>query len=103
MRIRALAGCRQPMTRHANHRTSVSSLLGASVIDPYGNTYGRVTELAVSPLDDAAHICGMLVRRPSHQRETPPSLVRISELESSPDSNLRLRPGATPASLPKDE
>jgi magnesium transporter len=77
--------------------------MGAAVVDAQGNTYGRVRELAVSPLADTAHVYGMVIRKPSERRETPPSLVPITEMEYSPDSGLRLKPGAMPVSLAKDE
>ena len=91
------------MTKHANHKTSVSSLMGAAVVDAEGKTFGRVRELAVSPVDDTAHVYGMIVRRPSEQRDAPPTLVPVADLQFSPGAALRLRAGAKPVSFTKDE
>ena len=91
------------MTKHANHRTSVSSLVGTSVIDAQGSAFGHVKELAVSPIADAVHVYGMVIRQPSQGREGHPSLVTIAELQLTPAGGIQLRPGAKPVSLADDE
>ena len=37
------------MTKHGNHRTSVSALIGSPVADAAGGTFGHVREFAVAP------------------------------------------------------
>ena len=53
------------MTRHANHRTTVSALMGTAVIDAHGATFGHVREVAVAPSVDSAHVHGIVLKRTS--------------------------------------
>jgi magnesium transporter len=91
------------MTKHVNHRTSVSSLVGASVVDAQGNAFGHVKELAVAPIRDSVHVYGMVIRKHSEPRGTHPSLVPVAELQLTPAGAIQLRLGATPVSLTEDE
>ena len=50
------------MTTNANIRTSVSTLMGAALVDARGTTVGTVSEFAVSPMEDSGHVRGVLVR-----------------------------------------
>jgi len=77
------------MTAHANLRTSVSALMGATVRDAGGRTLGHVKEFAVAPTIDAAHVQGILVRlsgpaagwkRPSRSRHSKLTLVPIASI-----------------------
>jgi magnesium transporter len=91
------------MTRHANQRTSVSTLMGSAVADAQGATLGHVRELAVAPSIDAAHIHGVVLKLASSKRTDKPSLVLISQLEITPDGAMQLRESAEPTLLPEDE
>ncbi len=91
------------MTKHANHRTSVSSLVGTSVIDAQGSAFGHVKELAVSPIEDGTHVYGMVIRRPSQPRGDHPALVTISQVQLTANGGIQLRPGANPVLLADDE
>jgi len=91
------------MTKHANHRTSVSALIGAPVVDAMGGIFGHVREFAVAPSIDAAHIHGILIKPASAKRGDRPSLVPVTHLQLTPTGDLRLRETANPTPLPDDE
>ena len=46
-----------------NSATSVSTLVGMSVVDASGKSYGRVHEFAVDVARDAAHVGALILRR----------------------------------------
>ena len=69
------------MTKHANHRTSVSALMGSAVIDAQGGTVGHVREFAVAPAVDASHVHGIVLKLASAKRGDRPSLVPVTELQ----------------------
>jgi magnesium transporter len=91
------------MTKHANQRTSVSALMGATVVDARGVAYGRVREFAVAPVVDASHVHGMVVRLASAKRGDRPSLIPVSELQLNEAGDIQLRETANPVTLPDDE
>jgi magnesium transporter len=91
------------MTKHANQRTSVSALMGATVVDARGVAYGRVREFAVAPAVDASHVHGMVVRLASAKRGDRPSLIPVSELQLNETGGIQLRETANPVTLPDDE
>ena len=68
------------MTKHANQRTSVSTLMGAPIGASDGRALGAVREFAVLPSEDACHIFGVIVRHKDHRKQRPASLVRIADL-----------------------
>src|SRR5665213_690257 len=103
MRYESVQRSWRPMTRHANHKTSVSSLVGASVIDAEGKSFGRVKELAFSPIEDAVHVRAMVVRKSGKASGGTPSCVLIAELRLNSDGVLQLRENAQPAPLATDE
>jgi len=82
------------MTKHTNHKTSVSSLVGASVIDAEGKSFGRVKELAFSPIEDAVHVRAMIVRQSGKSSGDVPSCVLVTELRLNPNGVLQLRENA---------
>ena len=90
------------MTKHANHRTTVSSLMGTAVMDPTGAAFGHVREFAVAPTIDSAHVHGLILRRISTKRGDSQSLVPIAELQFSPAGAMQLRETAQPALLTKN-
>ncbi|HEY0264925.1 MAG TPA: CBS domain-containing protein [Granulicella sp.] len=85
------------MNRHANNRTSLSALLGASVFDASGAVFGRVREFAVDPAADVHRIEGLVVRRSGARRL--PVLVRIAEMQLSDEFSLSLEQGAVPVEI----
>src|ERR1700759_70682 len=89
------------MTKN-NQRTSVSALMGTTVVDAKGATFGHVREFAVAPLVDAAHIHGLVLKLASSKRSASPSLVPIADFQITPGGGLQLRHSARPESLPKD-
>src|SRR6266576_1017042 len=91
------------MTKHANHRTSVSALTGSAVVDARGGTFGHVREFAVAPSIDAAHIHGIVVKPASAKRGDRPSLVPVTQLQLTSTGALQLRETANPTPLPDDE
>ena len=90
------------MTHHANQRTSVSALMGASIAAFGGRAFGAVRELAVLPSEDASHIFGLMLR-PSGKRTSQPSLVRIADLTHAGTGTLQLRPDAAPSEIADTE
>src|ERR1700731_2034830 len=91
------------MTKHANHRTSVSALIGTAVVDAKGGTFGHVREFAVAPSVDAAHIHGIVIKRTSAKRGDRPSLVPVTHLQLTSSGAMQLRATANPTPLPDDE
>src|SRR5438270_2481568 len=91
------------MTKHGNHRTSVSALIGSPVADATGGTFGHVREFAVSPSIDAAHIHGIVIKPVSAKRGDRHSLVPVTELQLTSSGAMQLRETANPTPLPDDE
>src|SRR5207302_5041090 len=91
------------MTKHGNHRTSVSALIGSPVADAAGGTFGHVREFAVAPSIDAAHIHGIVVKPVSAKRGDRHSLVPVTELQLTSTGAMQLRETANPTPLPDDE
>jgi magnesium transporter len=90
------------MTNHTNHRTSVSALVGSTVLDAQGNAFGRIREVAVSPVVDAVHVHGLVIRRLSDARGDLPTLVAMAELMLTQDGHIQLRKDAAVVPLPAD-
>jgi magnesium transporter len=91
------------MTKHTNHRTSVSALMGTAVVDAQGGAIGHVRELAVAPSIDAAHVHGIVLRMASAKRGDRPSLVPVTQLQFTASGAMQLRETARPTPLPDDE
>jgi magnesium transporter len=51
---------------------ALSELLGAPVLDPGGQTQGRVREVVVCPQADPARVCGLIVKTKQGDRLLPP-------------------------------
>lgn len=90
------------MTRHANERTSVSALVGASIRASDGSAFGSVREFAVVPSEDASHVFGFLLRAAGASRKAPHSLVRIEDLVQG-EKGLSLREGTVLVEIPDAE
>ena len=82
------------MTKPANHRTSVSALAGATVVDVQGSPFGYVSDLAVSPIQDAVHVYSLVVHQRSEARGTRSSVL-IGQLQLTADGVIQLREGAS--------
>jgi CBS domain-containing protein len=91
------------MTKHANQRTSVSALMGTTVVDAQGGAFGHVREFAVAPTVDASHVYGMVVRLTSAKRGDRLSLVPVAELQFDDAGQMQLRATAAPTTLSDDE
>jgi magnesium transporter len=100
------------MTAQGNHRTSVSALLGATVLDAGGRPLGHVKEFAVSPTVDAAHVQGLLVRllgaapfwrRPGRSRRAKLTLIPIAALQLTAMGGMQVREDASPIMLLEDD
>jgi sporulation protein YlmC with PRC-barrel domain/CBS domain-containing protein len=89
------------MTKHANQRTSVSTLMGAPIGASNGRALGAVREFAVLPSEDACHIFGVIVRLTAKTKGQP-TLVRIADLIQAP-KGLQLRGDAQPIEVSDDE
>src|ERR1700730_10097554 len=91
------------MTKHSNHRTSVSALIGSAVADAEGGTFGYVREFAVALSIDAAHIHGIVIKRASAKRGDRHTLVPVTQLHLTSTGAMQLRDTANPTLLPDDE
>jgi magnesium transporter len=91
------------MTKHANQRTSVSALMGTTVVDAQGSAFGHVREVAVAPSVDSSHVYGIVLKLASAKRGDRPSLVPVAELQFTPAGQMQLRATATPTTLSDDE
>jgi magnesium transporter len=91
------------MTKRANHRTSVSALMGTAVVDAHGSAFGHVREFAVVPSVDASHVYGMVLKLASAKRGDRPSLVPVTELQLTAAGHMQLRETANPTTLSDDE
>jgi sporulation protein YlmC with PRC-barrel domain/CBS domain-containing protein len=91
------------MGKHANQRTTVSSLLGAAVLDGQGGIFGHVREFAVEPQVDSAHLHGLIVRRRTAKNGRSQCLIPLSHLEFTYAGILQLCASVESAPLPDDE
>ena len=99
------------MTKHANHRTTVSTLMGTAVIDAQGSAFGHVREFAVAPSTDSAHVHGFVLKPVANQvphsgasgRGAAQLLVLIGDLQLTPAGAMQLREARQPSALPKDD
>jgi magnesium transporter len=91
------------MSKHPNSRTSVSTLMGAVVVDAQGATFGHVREVAVSPAADATHVYGMILKLASSKRGDRPSVVPLTDLQFTTAGHMQLRDTARPTQLSGNE
>jgi sporulation protein YlmC with PRC-barrel domain/CBS domain-containing protein len=82
-----------------NQRTSVSALMGASVVDEQGSLYGRVREFVVAPEIATSQVHGLVLKRTAAKRGEQPSLVLITDLRLTQRNGMQLRAGAKPSEL----
>ena len=91
------------MSALGNHRTSVSALMGVSVLDAEGRTLGRVRELAVAPLTDSSRVEALVLKLASAGRKDKPSLVAIASLERGDTGQLKLIAGTEAWAMRSDD
>jgi magnesium transporter len=77
--------------------------MGAAVVDAKGGTVGHVSELAVAPSVDGAHVHGVVLRLVSAKRGERHSLIPVAHLQLTPAGAMQLRENAQPTPLPDDE
>ena len=88
---------------HIHRKTSVSTLLGASIHDAEGRLFGRVQEFAVAPITDANHVHSLLVRRHDARRSDKLAQVPVHDLQLGPGDSLQLQTSHQPALLAADD
>ena len=89
------------MTRHGNHKTTVSALVGAPVRDAAGSLLGRVREFAVMPAQDSSLVLGLILKLSGSSAKGHGSMASIDSVELAGDG-LRLLPGSTLIAPPED-
>jgi magnesium transporter len=90
------------MTKHADQRTSISSLMGTPVFDARGNILGRVREFAVSPSANSTHIHRLILKLSSTDLNAKANEVAIEDLQLTP-TGVQLNNNASPSSPPEGE
>ena len=91
------------MSRTENGRTSVSSLMGTSILDSEGKIIGHVREFAVRPQVDAARVEALVVRKMERTRGERNSIISITSLERSATGQLQLLAGASLGPMKEDD
>ena len=77
--------------------------MGTAVLDPQGQTLGHVREFAVAPIEDSAHVYGIVLKRSQAVRGDRPSLVRVTDLKLTANGIMQMREGGSATVLPDDE
>ncbi len=90
------------MTKHADQRTSIASLMGTPVFDAHGGILGRVREFAVSPSTNSTHIHRLVLKLTSADLNAKANEVAIEDLQLTPNG-VRLNDNASPAPTPEGE
>jgi magnesium transporter len=91
------------MTINANIRTSVSTLMGAAVVDAHGAAVGRVREFAVSPMEDSGHVRGILVRLHGSARNSRNALMLISSIQLTEAGEMQFHEEVSSLAVPEDD
>lgn len=90
------------MSRHGNHRTTVSELVGSRITDAQGSLLGRVQEFAVLPGgEDSSRVMGLILKLARNRDETQHTMAQIEDLERT-STGLRLLSGASLVPPPQD-
>jgi magnesium transporter len=90
------------MTKHADQRTSIASLMGTPVFDAQGGILGRVREFAVSPSTNSTHIHRLVLKLTSADLNAKANEVAIEDLQLTPNG-VQLNDNASPAATPEGE
>jgi magnesium transporter len=85
-----------------NRRTSVSTLMGASVMDDRGTLYGRVHEFVVAPELATSQVHALVLKRAAAKRGESPAMVLITDLKLTNRNEIQMRVGALPSELVED-
>jgi sporulation protein YlmC with PRC-barrel domain/CBS domain-containing protein len=91
------------MNRVPNQRTSVSTLLGATIFRAEGGEFGRVREFAVAPLVDASKVEGLIVQGAGSGRRPRRSFVPVTALQMGAEGRLELATGMTVELTPEHD
>src|SRR5580704_3614856 len=91
------------MTRHAQQRSSVSTLMGSQVSDAQGRAFGQVREFAVAPAIDSGRVHGFVVKLAGAVRGQPTTLVTIADLQLRESGEMWLREDAKPEPMATDD
>ncbi len=89
------------MSLMGNERTSVSALMGASIVDAGGRAFGRVKEFAVAPQTDAGRVEALVVRRTGAARGDAATLVPVQSLKRTAAGGLQILEHAEAATTGK--
>jgi magnesium transporter len=90
------------MTKHADQRTSVASLMGTPVFDARGSILGRVREFAVSASTNSTHVHRLVLKLNGPDLNAQANEVAIEDLQLTSDG-VRLNDNASPAATPEGE
>jgi magnesium transporter len=90
------------MTKHADQRTSIASLMGTPVFDARGGILGRVREFAVSPSANSTHIHRLVLKLSAPDLNAKANEVAIKDLQLTPNG-VQLNVNASPSASPEDE
>jgi sporulation protein YlmC with PRC-barrel domain/CBS domain-containing protein len=91
------------MNRVPNQRTSVSTLLGATIFRAEGGEFGRVREFAVAPLVDASKVEALVVQATGAGRRARKSFVPVTALQMGVEGRLELTAGTKVELMPKHD
>ena len=90
------------MTKYADQRTSIASLMGTPVFDARGGILGRVREFAVSPSTNSTHIHRLVLKLTSADRNANANEVAIEDLQLTPNG-VQLNDNASPVTTAEGE
>jgi sporulation protein YlmC with PRC-barrel domain/CBS domain-containing protein len=91
------------MNRVPQQRTSVATLLGATIYRAEGTAFGRVREFAVAPLVDASKVEALVVQAASTSRRARRSFVPVTALQIGLEGRLELAAGTKVELMPKHD
>jgi CBS domain-containing protein len=91
------------MSRVPQQRTSVATLLGATIFRAEGGAFGRVREFAVAPLVDASRVEGFVVQAVGARRRARKSFVPVTALHMGVEGRLELTAGTKVELMPKQD
>jgi magnesium transporter len=77
--------------------------MGAEVLDAQGQTFGHVKEFAVSPVVDAFHVYGMVLKRVVPGPGKRPVVIAVTDLQLTEDGTMQLRENAPQENLVADD
>jgi magnesium transporter len=81
------------MIEHAMRHTSLSSLMGARVLDSAGKTRGRVAEFLLEAKDSGTHVSGLVISDSGRAREKAAFVVSLCDVSFRTDGEIELRSG----------